>query len=60
MISTRGRYALRVMIDLAINESEQFISLKDCKEIVESHLLKDIIVERLELKETSLKDYKIG
>lgn len=28
-ISTRGRYALRVMIDLAINEKENYISLKD-------------------------------
>ncbi len=28
-ISTKGRYALRVMIDLAINGNENFISLKD-------------------------------
>ena len=28
-ISTKGRYALRVMIDLAINANENFISLKD-------------------------------
>ncbi len=28
-ISTKGRYALRVMMDLAINSSEKFISLKD-------------------------------
>lgn len=28
-ISTRGRYALRVMIDLAINGKENYISLKD-------------------------------
>ena len=28
-ISTKGRYALRVMIDLAINYSDNFISLKD-------------------------------
>ncbi len=28
-ISTRGRYALRVMIDLAINENNGYISLKD-------------------------------
>ena len=31
-ISTRGRYALRVMIDLAQNESEKYISLKDISE----------------------------
>lgn len=28
-ISTKGRYALRVMIDLAINKSDEYISLKD-------------------------------
>ncbi len=28
-ISTKGRYALRVMIDLAINSSDKFIALKD-------------------------------
>lgn len=28
-ISTKGRYALRVMIDLAASNSEEFISLKD-------------------------------
>lgn len=29
MISTRGRYALRVMIDLAINEGEGYVPMKD-------------------------------
>ena len=29
MISTRGRYALRVMIDLAENQSDKYIPLKD-------------------------------
>ena len=29
MISTKGRYALRVMIDLAQNGGDQYISLKD-------------------------------
>ena len=28
-ISTRGRYALRIMADLAINKNDKFISLKD-------------------------------
>ena len=28
-ISTKGRYALRVMIDLAMNNNGEFISLKD-------------------------------
>lgn len=31
-ISTRGRYALRVMIDLAINSNGKYISLKDIAE----------------------------
>ena len=29
MISTRGRYAIRVMIDLAENENDNYIPLKD-------------------------------
>lgn len=29
MISTKGRYALRVMIDIAIHSDEKYISLKD-------------------------------
>ena len=28
-ISTKGRYALRIMIDLAIHNSNEYISLKD-------------------------------
>ena len=28
-ISTKGRYALRVMIDLAVNDKGEFIALKD-------------------------------
>ncbi len=28
-ISTKGRYALRVMVDLALNGTDEFISLKD-------------------------------
>ena len=32
MISTKGRYALRVMIDLANQNSDQFIPLKDIAE----------------------------
>ena len=32
MISTKGRYALRVMIDLAQNDGESFVSLKDVAE----------------------------
>ena len=29
MISTKGRYALQVMIDIAENSSGQYITLKD-------------------------------
>ena len=32
MISTKGRYALRVMIDLAQNSKDGFVSLKDVAE----------------------------
>ena len=32
MISTRGRYALRVMIDLAEHQSEGYIPLKEIAE----------------------------
>ena len=31
-ISTKGRYALRVMIDLALNSNGNYISLKDIAE----------------------------
>lgn len=31
-VSTKGRYALRLMIDLAINENGKFIALKDVSE----------------------------
>ena len=32
MFSTKGRYALRVMIDLAQQNSEEFVPLKDIAE----------------------------
>ncbi len=41
LISTKGRYALRVMIDLAEHRSEEFISLKEVaqrQEISEKYL----------------------
>lgn len=41
MVSTKGRYALRVMIDLAEQQSEQFIPLKEIakrQEISEKYL----------------------
>lgn len=31
-ISTKGRYALRVMVDLSLNRSEKYISLKEIAE----------------------------
>ena len=48
MISTRGRYALRVMLDLAENEEGKFIPLKDIaarQEISKKYL--EIIVKDL-------------
>jgi Rrf2 family protein len=48
MISTRGRYALRVMIDLAENENGKYIPLKDIaarQEISKKYL--EIIVKDL-------------
>lgn len=57
LISTKGRYALRVMIDLAEHQSEEFISLKEVaqrQEISEKYLesiirllVKDRILESL-------------
>ena len=57
MISSRGRYALRVMIDLAEHQSEEFISLKEVaqrQEISEKYLesiirllVKDRVLESL-------------
>ena len=31
-ISTKGRYALRMLIDLALHEREGYVSLKDISE----------------------------
>lgn len=31
-ISTKGRYALRMLLDLALHESEEFVALKDIAE----------------------------
>ena len=48
MISTRGRYALRVMIDLAENEDGSFVPLKDIaarQEISKKYL--EIIVREM-------------
>jgi len=48
MISTKGRYALRVMIELAVRDTEGFVSLKeiaDHQQISEKYL--EIIVKGL-------------
>ena len=48
LISTKGRYALRVMIDLAEHRSEEFISLREIairQEISEKYL--ESIIKRL-------------
>ena len=57
IVSTKGRYALRVMIDLAEHQSEEFISLKEVaqrQEISEKYLesiirllVKDRVLESL-------------
>lgn len=53
MISTKGRYALRVMLDLAEQDSEKYIPLKeiaDRQEISEKYLeiiLKTLVKEKL-------------
>lgn len=55
MISTKGRYALRVMLDLAEQETEKYIPLKEIasrQEISEKYL--EIIVKVL-VKEKMLK-----
>ena len=49
MISTRGRYALRILVDLAENQNEGYITLKeaaDRQEISEKYLesiVKDLV-----------------
>ena len=48
MISTKGRYALRVMIDLAQNDHEGYIPLKDIAERQEiSKKYLEIIVKQM-------------
>ena len=48
MISTKGRYALRVMLDLAQNHSEEYIPLKDIAERQEiSKKYLEIIVKEM-------------
>ena len=49
MISTRGRYALRILVDLAENQNEGYITLKETaerQEISEKYLesiVKDLV-----------------
>ena len=48
MITTKGRYALRVMIDLAENEDEHYVPLKDIAERQEiSKKYLEIIVKEM-------------
>lgn len=53
MISTKGRYALRLMIDLSMNKSENYIPLKDIskrQEISEKYMeiiIKDLVKNKL-------------
>ncbi len=75
-ISTKGRYALRIMIDLAINSNGKFISLKDIaqRQDISNKYLEQIIslLNKAGFLETARgytggyklaknpKDYKIG
>ena len=53
MISTRGRYALRILIDLAENQGEGFVTLREVavrQEISEKYLesiVKDLVKARI-------------
>lgn len=47
-ISTKGRYALRMMLDLAVHDTGEYISLKDISE------RQDITVKYLEQIVTAL------
>lgn len=76
MISTKGRYALRVMIDLAQNGNENYVSLKDVAqrqgismkylEMIVSNLNKGHLVKSLRGKSGGYKltkapaEYTIG
>ncbi len=53
MISTKGRYALRIMIDLAMHENGEFVSLKDVAE------KNDISMKYLEIIVSSLNKGKM-
>ena len=45
MVSTKGRYALRIMIDLAEHEAEGFVSLKDvaCRQGISMKYMEAIV-----------------
>ena len=70
MISTRGRYALRILVDLAENQNEGYITLKeaaDRQEISEKYLesiVKDLVkgqfIEGVRYLESIVKDLVKG
>lgn len=76
MISTKGRYALRLMIDLAMQETEDFVPLKDISErqgisakymeIIIKELVKNKLIKGLRGKGGGYKlvrtpsDYSVG
>ena len=55
-ISTKGRYALRMMLDLAIHQNEGFVSLKDIadRQGISKKYLEQIVGEILRLTEGDL------
>lgn len=47
LISTRGRYALRVMVDLAEHRSEGFIPLKVINDYLNRFTLADLMQDNI-------------
>ena len=58
-ISTKGRYALAIMLDLAMNNPEEYISLKDIatRQEISIKYLEKIIAYKLARKPD---EYKVG
>ena len=56
MISTRGRYAVRVMLDLAMQHSDGFVPLKDiaARQQISKKYLEIIVKDMVSAAATSL------
>ena len=55
MVSTKGRYALRVMLDLAMQKQEEYVSLNDIaqRQKISMKYLESIVVDGSSLTRTS-------